>query len=80
MFPTALCARHTAAYSCTDISDSVEDDSRSIVSSQGVAATPSKLHSLTRGHEAMEGRRRPTARHDTFYPDQVEAKVIPAPT
>jgi hypothetical protein len=74
------CARRTAAYVRTDISDSVEGDSESIVSSQGVAATPSKLHSLTRGHEAMAGQRRPTARHGTLYLDQVEAVVIPAPT
>jgi hypothetical protein len=39
-----------------------------------------KLHSLTRGYEAMAGRRRPTARHSTLYLDQVEATVIPAPT
>jgi hypothetical protein len=48
--------------------------------SQGVAVSPSKLHGLTRGHEAVAGRRRPTARHGTFYLDQVEATVIPAPT
>jgi hypothetical protein len=46
----------------------------SIVSSQGFAPSPSKLHGLTRGHEAVAGRRRPTARHGTFYLDQVEAR------
>jgi hypothetical protein len=59
-FPIALC---WALLLCTphgsiqriDISDSVEGGSGSIVSSQGVAATPSKLHGLTRGHEAMAG-------------------------
>jgi hypothetical protein len=69
-----------AAYSCTDIPDSVEGDSGSIISSQGVTATPSKLHNLTRGYEAMAGRHRPTARHGTFYLGQVEAMVIPTPT
>jgi hypothetical protein len=48
--------------------------------SQGVAASPSDLHGLTGGHEAVVGRRRPTAWHGTFYLDQVEATVIPAPT
>jgi hypothetical protein len=52
----------------------------SIVSSQGVALPPSKLHGLNRGHEAVVGRRRPTARHGAFYLDQVEATIIPAPT
>jgi hypothetical protein len=42
--------------------------------------TPSKLHSLTRGHEAIAGRHRPTARRGTFYLDQVKATVILAPT
>jgi hypothetical protein len=41
---------------------------------------PSKLHGLTGGHEAMAGRRRPTTRYGTFYLDQVEDVVIPAPT
>jgi hypothetical protein len=31
-------------------------------------------------HEAMAGRRRPTARYGAFYLDQVEDAVIPAPT
>jgi hypothetical protein len=74
------CARCTASYSCTDIPDTVEGGSGSVVSSQGVAATPSKLHSLTRGHEAVAGRRRPTTRHGAFYLGQVEVTVIPAPT
>jgi hypothetical protein len=51
------CARRTVAYSCADIPNSVKGYSESIVSGQGVAATPSKLHNLTRGHEAMAGRR-----------------------
>jgi hypothetical protein len=42
--------------------------------------TPSKLHGHTRGHEAVAGRRRPTDRHGTFYLDQVEVTIIPAPT
>jgi hypothetical protein len=42
--------------------------------------TPSELHGLTRGHEAMTGRRRPTARYGTFYFDQVEDTVNLAPT
>jgi hypothetical protein len=33
-----------------------------------------------RGHEVVARRRRPAARHGTFYFDQVEASVIPAPT
>ena len=69
-----------AAYNGADIPDSVEGGSGSIVSSQGVAASPSKLHGLTGGHEAVVGRRRPTARYGTFYLDQVEATIIPAPT
>jgi hypothetical protein len=48
--------------------------------SQGVAATPSKLHGLTRSHEAMAGRCRPVAQYGTFYLNQVEATVIPTPT
>jgi hypothetical protein len=32
------------------------------------------------GHEAMVGRRRPTTRYGTFYLNQVEDTVIPAPT
>jgi hypothetical protein len=70
----------TAAHDCTDVPDSIEGDPRSIVSSQGVVATPSKLHGLTRGHEAMAGRRRPTTRYGAFYLDQVKDTVIPAPT
>jgi hypothetical protein len=41
--------------------------------------TPSKLHGLTRGHEALAGRRRPTTRYGAFYLDQVKDTVIPAP-
>jgi hypothetical protein len=67
--------QHTAAH----IPDSVEGSSGSIVSSQGVAPPPSKLHGLTRGHEAVAGRCRPTARHGAFYLDQVEATIISAP-
>jgi hypothetical protein len=67
-------------HNCADIPDSVEGGSKSIVSNQGVIASPSKLHGLTKGHEAVAGRRRPAARHGTFYLDQVEATVIPAPT
>jgi hypothetical protein len=73
------CARRTAAHSCTEVPDSIEGNSGSIVSGQGVVATPSKLHGLTRGHEAMAGRRRPTTQYGTFYLDQVEDTVIPAP-
>jgi hypothetical protein len=69
-----------AAYNCTDILDTVAGGSGSVVSSQGFAATPSKLHSLTRGHEVVVGRRRPTAQHGAFYLDQIEVTVIPTPT
>jgi hypothetical protein len=69
-----------ATYSSTDILDSVEDGPESIVSSQGVAASHSKLHGLTGGHESVAGRRRPAAQHGTLYLDQVEATVISAPT
>jgi hypothetical protein len=68
-----------AAYSCADILDSVEGGSGNVVSGQGVVAPPSKLHSLTGGHKAVAGRHRPTARHGTFYLDQVKATVILAP-
>jgi hypothetical protein len=42
--------------------------------------SPSKLHGLTEGHEAVVRRRQPTTRYGTFYLDQVEAIVIPTPT
>jgi hypothetical protein len=74
------CARRTAAHDCTNALDSIEGDSGGIVGSQGVVVIPYKLHGLTRGHEAMAGRRRPTTRCGTFYLDQVEDTVIPAPT
>jgi hypothetical protein len=60
--------------------DSIEGISGSIVSGQGVVAPSPKLHGLTRGHEAVAGRRRPTAQHGAFYLDQVKATVISAPT
>jgi hypothetical protein len=47
------CARCSTAYNYADIPDSVEDDAGSIVCSQGVAVSPSKLHGLVRGHEAV---------------------------
>jgi hypothetical protein len=53
----ACCAHCTTAYNCADIPDFVEGGSRSIVSSQGVAASPSKLHGLIGGHKAVAGRR-----------------------
>jgi hypothetical protein len=74
------CACCMVAYSCTNIPDSIKDSSRSVVNSQGVAATPPKLYGLARGHEAMAGRRRPVAQYGTFYLDQVKATVIPAAT
>jgi hypothetical protein len=74
-----MCTLH-GAYNSVDIPDSIKDDPESIVSSQGVAVSPSKLHGLTGGHEAVAGRRRPAARHGALYLDQVEATVIPVPT
>jgi hypothetical protein len=73
------CAHRTATHGCIDVPDSIEGDSGSIVSSQGVVATPPKLHDLTGGHEAMARRCRPTAWFGTFYLDQVEDTVITAP-
>jgi hypothetical protein len=65
------CARCTAAYNCADIPDSVKGGSRGTVCGQGVATSPPELHGLTEGHEAVAGRRRPTARHGTLArPDQ----------
>jgi hypothetical protein len=63
-----------------NISDSIEGFSGGIIGIQGFVVTPSKLHGLTGGHEAMAGRRRPTTRYGTFYLDQVEDAVIPVPT
>jgi hypothetical protein len=57
-----------------------EGGSGGIVYCQGVAASPSKLHGLTGGHEAVAGRRRSTARHGALWLDQIEATVIPKPT
>jgi hypothetical protein len=69
-----------AVHGCANILDSIEGISGGVVGSQGAVATPSKLHGLTRGHEAMAGQCRPTARYGTFYCDQVEDTVIPVPT
>jgi hypothetical protein len=69
-----------AAHSSANIPDSINGVSEGAVGGQGVVTTPSKLHGFTRSHEAMAGRRRPTARYGTFYLDQVEDVVIPAPT
>jgi hypothetical protein len=74
------CACCTAAYNCADIPNSVKNGSGSIIGSQGVAVSPSKLHGLTGGHEVVVGRRRPPAWHGTFYLDQVNATVILVPT
>jgi hypothetical protein len=74
------CACCTTAYDCADVPNSIEGDPMSIVSSQGVVATPSKFHGLNGGHEAMAGQCRPTTRYGTFYLDQIEDTVIPAPT
>jgi hypothetical protein len=41
------CAHRTTAHGCANVPDSIEGDSRGIVSSQGVVATPSKLYGLT---------------------------------
>jgi hypothetical protein len=73
-------ARRTEAHGRANVSDSIEGISGGVVGSQGVVATPSKLHGLTRGHEAMAGRRRPTARYGTFYFYQVKDAVILTPT
>jgi hypothetical protein len=71
-----LCMPHGSA----NVPDSIKGVSGGVVSSQGVVATPSKLHGFTRSHEVMAGRHRPTAQYGTFYLDQVEEAVIPAPT
>jgi hypothetical protein len=69
-----------AAHSSASVLDSIKGVSGGIIDGQGVVATPSKLHGFTRSHEAMAGRRRPTARYGAFYLDQVEDAVIPTPT
>jgi hypothetical protein len=85
-FPTAQCQAllQCTPHGSTRLSkrpDSIEGFSGGIIGSQGVVATPSKLHGLTGGgHEAMTGRRRPTTRYGTFYLNQVEDAVILAPT
>jgi hypothetical protein len=76
----SCCACRTAAHGSANIQDSIKGVSGGVVSSQGVVATPSKLHGFTRSHEAMAGRRRPTAQYGAFYLDQVEDAVIPTPT
>jgi hypothetical protein len=73
-------ARRTAAHGGANIPDSIKGVSRGVVSSQGVIATPSKLHGVTRSHEAVARRRRPTAQYGTFYLDLVEGAVITTPT
>jgi hypothetical protein len=76
----SCCARRTAAHGGANIPDSIKGVSGGVVSSQGVVATPSKLHGFTRSHEAVAGRRRPAAQYGTFYLDQVEGAVITVPT
>jgi hypothetical protein len=48
-------ARHTAAHGGANIPDSIKGVSRGVVSSQGVIATPSKLHGITRSREVVAG-------------------------
>jgi hypothetical protein len=76
----SYCARRTTAHGSANISDSIKGVSEGVVSSQGVVATPSKLHGFIRSHEAVAGRRRPAAQYGAFYLDQVEGAVITAPT
>jgi hypothetical protein len=76
----SCCACRTAAHGSANIPDSIKGVSGGIVSSQGVVATPSKLHGFTRIHEAVAGRHRPAAQYGAFYHDQVEGAVITAPT
>jgi hypothetical protein len=73
-------ARRTAAHGGANIPDSIKGISGGVVSSQGVIATPSKLHDITRSHEAMAGRRRPAAQYGAFNLDPVEGVVITSPT
>jgi hypothetical protein len=73
-------ARRTATHGGANIPDTIKGVSRGIVSSQGVIATPSKLHGITRSHEAVAGRRRPAAQYGAFYLDPVKGAVIMAPT
>jgi hypothetical protein len=74
------CAHRTAAHCSANILDSIKGVSGGVVSSQGVIATPSKLHGITRSHEAVAGRRRPAAQYGAFYLDLIEGAVITAPT
>jgi hypothetical protein len=56
--PSHSCrARRTTAHGGANIPDSIKGVSGGVVSSQGVIATPSKLHGITRSHEAVAGRR-----------------------
>jgi hypothetical protein len=73
-------ARCTITHGGANIPDSIKGVSGGVVSSQGVIATPSKLHGITRSHEAVAGRCRPTARYGAFYLDPVEGAVITAST
>jgi hypothetical protein len=73
-------ARRTAAHGGANIPDSIKGVSEGVVSSQGVIVTPSKLHCITRSHEAVAGRRRPAAQYGAFYLDPVEVAVITTPT
>jgi hypothetical protein len=73
-------ARCTATHGGANIPDSIKGVFGGVVSSQGVIATPSKLHDITRSHEAEAGRRRPTAQYGAFYLDPVEGAVITTPT
>jgi hypothetical protein len=76
----SCCARHTATHGGANIPDSIKGVSEGVVSSQGVIVTPSKLHDITRSHEAVAGRRRPAAQYGAFYLDPVKVTVIMAPT
>jgi hypothetical protein len=69
-----------AAHGSANIPESIKGVSGGIVSSQGVIATPSKLHGITRSHEAVAGQHRPAAQYGAFYLDLVEGAVITVPT
>jgi hypothetical protein len=71
-------ACRTTAHGSANIPYSIKGVSGGVVSSQGVIATPSKLHGVTRSHEAVAGRCRPAAQYGTFYLDLVEGAVIMA--
>ena len=73
-------ARRTATHGGANIPNSIKGVSGGVVGSQGVIVTPSKLHGITRSHEAVAGRRRPAAQYGAFYLDPVEGAVITAPT